>query len=134
MEDQVQAKLDGYPRDVYERINAIRMLIFEVVEENKLEGFCETLKWGELAYISKEGSTLRLAWKAKTPDQVSLYVNCQTSLIETFQELYGDVLVCVGKREIVFEFEKKISEPIVKDCILKTLRYHKVKHLPLLGA
>ncbi len=48
----------------------LRELVYQVVAELEspiqLE---ETLKWGEPSYLTKYGSTVRMDWKAKTPDQ-----------------------------------------------------------------
>lgn len=112
----------------------IRELIFETAAELKLPVPEETLKWGEPAYRVKGGSTLRFAWKTKQPDVVSVFFNCQTPLIETFRELYREQFIYDGKRAIHLPIANDYSEAALRHCISLTLRYHSVKHLPLMGA
>ncbi len=130
----VNAALDSYPSAAKKRIMAFRKLVFEVVKENELATPEETLKWGEPAYLVKGGSTLRMAWKQSNPDSCSLYFNCQTTLLETFKEIYPDVFHYDGKRAIHINITDDYSEAALRHCIGLTLMYHKLKHLPLLGA
>ena len=78
-------------------------------------------------------------WKAKSPHTVSVYFNCKTTLVGTFKEVYRDTFVYAGNREIVFQVSdnsslKELPMLELKACISIALRYHQVKHLPLLGA
>lgn len=130
----VKAALDTYPSAAREKIMTVRKLVFEVVRENGLVAPQETLKWGEPAYLVKGGSTLRIAWKPSNPDRCSLYFNCQTPLLETFREIYPDVFNYDGKRAIHIGIGDDYSEAALRHCIGLTLMYHKLKHLPLLGA
>ncbi|MGV0035066.1 MAG: DUF1801 domain-containing protein [Candidatus Azotimanducaceae bacterium WSBS_2022_MAG_OTU7] len=130
----VQAALDSYPSAARKKCLFFRKLVFEVVRENGLATPEETLKWGEPAYLVKGGSTLRMAWKPSNPDRCSLYFNCQTTLLETFREIYPDVFHYDGKRAIHISIKEDHSAPALRHCIALTLMYHKLKHLPLLGA
>jgi len=42
-----------------------------------------------------------MAWKASKPNQYALYFHCKTTLVDTFKELYSDVLTFEGNRAIV---------------------------------
>ena len=99
--------------------------------DKKLE---ETLKWGEPSYLTKHGSTLRMDWKAKTPNQYAMYFKCTSRLVEAFKVIFSDTFQFEGKRAIAFQLNQKIPVDKLKQCIAMTLTYHKVKHLPLLGA
>ena len=72
--------------------------------------------------------------KAKSPNHISVYFNCRTVLVETFKELYMDTFSFVGNREIILPLSKPIPMQELKHCISMSLRYHSIKHLPLLGA
>ena len=80
------------------------------------------------------GSTLRIDWKDRAPDRYAIYLNCDTSLIDTFRELYGDMFMFEGSRAIVFGEADEIPVAELKHCISLDLTYHRVKRLLLLGA
>ena len=101
----VAAVFDAYPADVRAQLLALRELIFEVAASTPGVGeLQETLKWGEPAYLTphtKSGSTVRLGYKRKQPDTYALYVNCQTTLIDTFRAMFGDEFNFEGNRAVV---------------------------------
>lgn len=134
MNEAVKEKFDSYPADARECLLEIRALIFLVAGEESVGDLEESLKWGEPSYGCKHGSPIRMDWKSKTSDRVSLYFNCKTILVETFREIYGNELECIDSREIALPISQTIPTPILKSCISMALRYHQLKHLPLLGA
>ena len=62
-----------------------------------------------------------------------MYFNCNTSLVDTFKAIYGDVFTFAGNRAIVFGETAELPIEELKHCISLALTYHRVKHLPLLG-
>jgi len=134
MNIDIKEKLDLYPSKARERLNEIRNLIYKIAKEEQLGEITEDLKWGEPSYSVKKGSPIRMDWKSKQPNQVSLYFNCKTTLVETFKEIYRGSLQFEGNREIVLPISNSIPTNELKGCISKALRYHKIKHLPLLGS
>ena len=60
--------------------------------------------------------------------------NCNTSLVNTFKAVYGDVFTFEGNRAIVFGEIDELRVNALKHCISLALTYHRVKHLPSLGA
>lgn len=130
----VQQVFDKYPPKVKKKIEKLRNLVLEVAGEvehiNHLE---ETLKWGEPSYLVKHGSTLRMDWKNKNPDQYAMYFKCTSQLVPTFKLVFGKIFTYEGKRAIVFNLEEEVPVAELKKCIQATLTYHKVKHLPMLG-
>jgi len=123
-----------YPDEVREKMEALRKLVIEVAEAtegvDKLE---EKLKWGEPAYLTKHGSTLRMDWKVKQPDQYAMYFQCTSQLVPTFRFVFGDELRFEGNRAVTFELAADLPTEKVKQCIAAALTYHKVKQLPTLG-
>lgn len=131
----VAAVFDKYPPEHRSRMMVLRKLIYETAAKStEIGALEETLKWGEPSYLAKKGSTVRLAWKAKNPDQYGIYFQCQTSLVETFRELYSDQLRFDGNRAILFNSDESIPGEVVGHCISLSLNYHRLKHLPMLGA
>lgn len=132
---RVPAVFEGYPSKVAGQMAQLRELILEAASEVEgLEKLEETLKWGEPSYLTKHGSTVRIDWKAKKPDQYAVYFKCTSKLVPTFREVFKGKFSFVTNRAITFSLEEKIPKKELKQCIQLALTYHKVKHLPLLGA
>ena len=131
---KVKAVFNNYPECVKNKIENLRALILEVANSSddiaKIE---ETLKWGEPSYLVKKGSTIRIDWKPKTPNQYAIYFKCTSKLVETFKIVFKDMFTFEGQRAILFQLDDPIPEVELKQCIEVALRYHKVKHLPFLG-
>ena len=124
----------GYPKPIREKMLFLRRLVFDVARETEGVGEIEeTLKWGEPSYVAKGGSTLRMDWKESNPRQYAMYFHCQTKLVDTFRELYGDQLHYEGNRAVLFHEDDEIPIEALKHCIALTLTYHGRKHLPMLG-
>lgn len=133
MDLAVKNKFSSYPDDVAPLLMELRALIYQTATQDGIENLTETLKWGEPSYLSAKGSTIRFDWKAKSPKQYALYFNCNSLLVETFKELYGDCFNFEGKRAIVFQLDEKINTKALTHCLSMALRYKSIKHLPLLG-
>ena len=73
-------------------------------------------------------------WKEATPEQYYLYFHCQTKLIETFKTLYPAEFHFEGNRAMVFQQSDKIDIEPLKHCISMAHDYHRIRHLPMLGA
>ncbi len=130
----VAAVFNNYPEPFREKLLRLRQLVFDTAAETKdISPVEETLKWGEPSYLTKTGSTIRMDWKQSKPEYYAMYFHCQTKLIETFKEVYGDIFKFEGNRAIVFHRTEKIRVIELKHCIFLSLTYHKRKHLPLLG-
>ncbi len=134
MELSVQQKFSTYPAEVSVKLIELRSVILEVAKQLQISDLQETLKWGEPSYVNKSGSTVRFDWKQKHPQQIAIYFNCKTSLIETFKEIYGDIFKFEGNRAIIFNIADDIPCSELKHCIALSLRYHEIKTLSLLGA
>lgn len=134
MDENVKQKFTTYPDNIAVLLHDIRNLIFGVAAQDGITDLEETLKWGEPSYISKSGSTIRFDYKDKAPQQFCIYFNCNTKLVETFKELYGDTFVYQGNRALVFELDQALPNKELAHCISLALHYKKIKHLPMLGA
>jgi hypothetical protein len=131
---EVEQVFNNYPDLVRKKLLFLRSLIIETAKEiDDLEQIEETLKWGEPSYLTKKGSTIRIDWKEKKPDQYAMYFKCTSKLVPTFKAVYADKFRYDGNRAIVFYMHDKIPDVELKNSIKAGLTYHKVKHLPLLG-
>ncbi len=132
---KVKAVFNDYPKSVQSQLLYLRELVISVASEiDGLEKLEETLKWGEPSYLTENGSTLRMDWKEKNPEQYAIYFKCTSSLVPTFKTIYSDKFEFEGNRAIIFKLDNKIPEAELKHCVSMALTYHKIKHLPLLGA
>jgi hypothetical protein len=131
---EVQMVFDRYPDWAREKLLVLRELIVETAKETEdISTLEETLKWGEPSYLTKNGSTIRMDWKSKAPDQYALYFKCTSRLVETFKATFQNVFEFEGKRALIFQKDDEIPVEELKHCIRAALTYHKVKHLPTLG-
>ena len=131
----VVEKIRDYPEQIREKLLFLRQLILKTaLEMDGIGRIEESLKWGQPSYRSKRGSTIRIDRVSAESDQYAVYFHCQTSLVETFRELYAEQFNYDGKRAILFSTDDEIPIPELKHCIALALNYHRVKHLPLLGA
>jgi hypothetical protein len=127
MDINVQQKFNSYPPDISALLYSIRALIFNVAKKDGITDITETLKWGEPSYVSKIGSTIRIDWKPKYPNQYFIFFNCKTSLVETFKQIYGDIFNYEGNRAIIFTINQLIPIEELANCISMSLRYKKIK-------
>ncbi|MEB2776797.1 DUF1801 domain-containing protein [Algoriphagus sp. D3-2-R+10] len=130
---EVASVFSKYPYAVRDKMLHLRRLILEVAAEIGLSNLEETLKWGEPSYLAKKGSTIRMDWKAKSPDQYAMYFKCTSKLVPSFRMAYDEIFDYEGNRAIVFKLDDEIPEDELKNCIKAALTYHQVKQLPLLG-
>ena len=128
------AKFKTYPKSVKPKMERLRKLVLQVAEKSdSIKELEETLKWGEPSYIAKNGSTLRMDWKEKTPEQYAMYFQCTSKLVPTFKAVFGPTFKYEGTRALVFDLKQKLPEKELKECIRLTLHYHELKDEPLLG-
>ena len=112
----------------------MRRLVLETAEKiDTVQQIEETLKRNEPSYLTKHGSTLRMDWKVKKPEQYALYFKCTSKLVETFRAVFGDLFRCESNRAILFNLDEKVPEEETKKCIKMTLQYHKLKDNLLSG-
>lgn len=129
-----ETKMSSYPDAVRDKMSHLRKLVHEVAcELSDVTELEETLKWGEPSFLTKKGSTLRMDWKAKAPDQYAMYFKCTSRLVETFKVVFGDQFEYEKNRAIVFKLDQKVPKKELKKCIKATLLYHTVKDDTKLG-
>ena len=129
-ENAVAAVIESYPDAIRPKIRRLRELILSTAAALDAVGpISETLKWGEPAYLtekSRSGSTIRIAWKARSPSQYAMYFSCQTTLVDTFRTRFPE-LRFEGNRALVFEADDDLPEDAVASCIELALTYHLTK-------
>ncbi|MEZ7278724.1 DUF1801 domain-containing protein [Pseudoalteromonas sp. 68 DY56-GL68] len=133
MNKEVKNTFDKYPENARAKLFEIRELVFQIASELGLGEVDETLKWGEPSYSVRTGSPFRIDWKSKSPNNYYLFFNCQTKLVDTFRELYGEQLHFQGNRAIALCLSTSLPKATIKSCLMLALTYKQRKGLPLLG-
>lgn len=120
--------IGALPRAQADQLRHLRHLVFDVAKAEEVGPLTETLKWGEPAYLTeatRSGSTLRLGPVRGTADTVALFVNCRTSLADSFRERFGPALRVDGDRAVVIGPQDTPDEDVLRTCIALTLTYHR---------
>ncbi len=131
----VEKVFNNYPKQIRSKLKRLRQLILDTTSEiEDIDILEETLKWGEPSYLAKKGSTIRIDYKESKPDHYAMYFKCTSKLVSTFKMLYSDKFSFEENRAIIFKTDDEIPVSELKHCISLALTYHKVKHLPMLGA
>jgi Domain of unknown function (DU1801) len=126
----VAEKFAAYPTSARAQLLRVRALIFSTAAHQNVGVLEETLKWGEPSYLtseSKAGSTIRMDWKPKKPEQIALYFNCQTNLVESFRTRFPNTFRYEGNRALVLDLATALNEKPLAACIAYALTYHRRK-------
>jgi len=124
----IAAKFKACPAVARQALMSIRDWIFELAAEIDGVGqITESLKWGEPAWRPKSGSgiTIRADWKSKTPDQVMIFFDCKTDLIDRTRSLLSADLATEGNRAIILPLDRPLPEPAIKTALGWALTYHR---------
>ncbi|MDV7104620.1 DUF1801 domain-containing protein [Vibrio sp. TH_r3] len=128
MDKLVKNRFEQYPDDVRIRLEELRLLIFKLCSDLRLNDIEESLKWGEPSYSVKTGSPVRLDWKLKSPNNYYLFFHCQTKLVDTFRELYDGTLQFQGNRAIVLSLSEPLPTKAITHCLELALTYQQWKN------
>lgn len=123
MPKPVRVAFDAVPDSAREGLLALRQMIFDVAEETPEAGpVTEDLRWGQPAYLTKKGSTIRLG----VPKDASfaLYVHCQSRLIPAFRDGPGAGLRFEGNRAVLFDDVGELPGAPLQPLIRHALTYH----------
>ena len=129
MPADVAAVFAAYPPAPRRRLFTVRDLILDTATALDIGPIQETLKWGEPSYLTKPrvGTTIRIAWKPAAPDRIGLYVNCQTTLVETFRAQFPDAFEYQGNRAMLLRHADPLPHGPLQSCIAAALTYHTAK-------
>lgn len=124
----VAAAFDAFPSGLRPSLLSLRDLIFRAGDEQLGRGgLIETLKWSQPAYLPAQprtGTTVRIDAVKGDPDRYAAYFHCQTTLIDSFRELYPDLFTFVGNRALLFRRGEGLPRSALKHCLALALTYH----------
>lgn len=127
-EPAVRAVFDAYPPELRAALLNLRQLIFATAVEADVGPLVEALRWGQPAYLTAQprtGTTIRIDAVKGSTDRYAMYVNCRTTLMESYRQLYPDLLVFEGQRALVLSTAAAGPEAALKHCIALALTYHR---------
>ena len=130
MPPDVAAVFDAYPAAVRKRLLDVRKLIYRTAEADGVGPLTETLKWGEPAYLTEasgSGTTVRLGVPRATKGQCAIFVNCRTTLIESFRNQFPEEFDYQGNRALLIDLSKPSPEKPLAMCVSMALNYHRRK-------
>jgi len=123
---EAKALFSTYPKAVRDYLGALRALIFETAQHTDGVGHIEeTLKWGQASYITSEtksGTTIRI--DRFDNDKVALLFHCQTTLVSSFRDIFGDYLQYEKNRAIILDPMQPLPRNELEACIRMALTYH----------
>jgi len=125
---EVKSVFDAFSATARPKLLRLRQLVLETaVGTDDVGELDETLKWGQPSYQPRRpnvGTPVRISEIKGAPDRIGLFVHCQTTLVSTYRELYGDLLTFDGNRCIVLDVEEPLPEEALRHCIRLALTYH----------
>ena len=111
------------------RLLRIRDLVFAVAAETEGVGpLTETLKWNEPAYLTEasgSGTTIRLGVPRSAPNDCAVFVNCRTTLVETFRAHFAADFAFDGNRALIIAANRSLPEEPLALCLRAALTYHR---------
>ena len=124
----VAARYRSFPAPLRGPLLDLRQRIFDVAAASPVIGALqEALKWNEPAYHPvrpRIGTTIRLGPLRNEPEAYALFVHCQTSLADSFRQLYAPLLRVDGERALVFRLGQSVPAEALDHCIALALTYH----------
>ncbi len=124
----IAAKFNACPAAARRALMSIRGWVFELAGEIDGVGpVTESLKWGEPAWRPRSGSgtTIRADWKPDTPDQVMIFFDCKTDLIDRTRALLSPDIKTEGNRAIILPLDQPLPEHAIKTALGWALTYHR---------
>lgn len=119
---------DAYPEPVRSALLDLRALILDTAAATPDVGpLTEALRWKQPAYLTAKtgsGTTIRIDALKGSTDSYALYVNCKTTLVESYRHLYPD-LRFEGRRALIFSAKASPPQDALRHCIALALTYHR---------
>jgi len=125
---RVAAVFDAYPPTLRAALLDLRRLILETAIEAGVGDVVETLKWGQPAYLParpRTGTTVRIDAIKGSADRYAMYVNCKTTLMDSYRLLYPDAFELEGQRAVILSSGSAPPEAALKHCIAMALTYYR---------
>ncbi|SHJ67586.1 hypothetical protein SAMN05444000_111116 [Shimia gijangensis] len=124
----IETTIAGWPEAAKTCFHALRKVIFQTAASNSAVGTLEeVLKWGEPSFLTSQtrsGTTLRISWKPKTPDEIGVFVICRTDMLKQVRALYPEAFRYEGTRAAYLPLSHPIPEEAVAYLAMRAQTYH----------
>ncbi|MCL6284687.1 DUF1801 domain-containing protein [Ruegeria sp. 2012CJ41-6] len=120
---KVEDAFAAFPPSAQEGLLRLREMIFDTAAALPEPAMLsEELKWGQPAYLTRKGTTIRLG----IPKQAhfGMFVHCQTRLIPEFSQTFPGIDRIEGTRAVLFDDANEISTERHGWLIARALTYH----------
>lgn len=117
----VKAAFAAMPDAAQAGLAVLRALIFERADEAGIT-VKEALRWGQPAYLSPKGSTLRLG--VPKTGGFAVFVHCRTRLIAQHEQMFPGLDRIEGTRAVLFDDPCEIDAIRHGWLISQALTYH----------
>ncbi len=117
----VEAAFDAFDTPARNGLVRLRALILDVAAALDAP-LSEELRWGQPAYLTPKGSTLRLG--VPKTGGFAIFAHCQTDIIATFASVAPARYRFDGKRGVLFAEESEIVEAELEPLVRHALTYH----------
>jgi len=125
---EVAAVFETYPKEIRSKLLLLRQLIFDVASGTDGVGELEeALKWGQPSYLTtltRSGSLVRIDQIKSQEGKYAMFFHCQTTLVDTFKEMYRGQFEFGGNRSIIFHVKDKVPVVELSHCVSMALTYH----------
>ena len=126
---EVAAVFAAYPEAERTELLTLRQLILDTA--NTVEGVGEieeALRWGQPSYLTREtgsGTTIRIAATGpKSTHDDAMFFICHTNMVQTFEQLFGDVFTYERNRALLFRVGEEMPLDELRECVAMALTYH----------
>ncbi|WP_170341241.1 DUF1801 domain-containing protein [Ruegeria arenilitoris] len=120
----VASAYEAFAADTRRGALVLRDLVLATAQElQPAVSVTEALRWGQPAYLSPKGTTIRLG--GHTSARFALFVHCQTRLIGEFTSAFPGADRIDGNRAILFDEVGKIDPVRHGWLIARALTYHR---------
>ena len=118
-------KLNGHDEAVSAKLQQFRELVHDIAAAlPKGPTLVETLKWGELSFLTEKprtGTTIRISENKR--GGLSMYVSCNSQVIDIYRERFAGELECVGNREVILPSDLSANNNKIARHIAVALNY-----------
>lgn len=123
----IATAFSAFPAAARTRLLEIRALILAAANASQTAPLTETLKWGQPAYLParKHGTTIRLGMA--NPETCALYVHCQTTLIDSYRQLFPTEFQYQSTRAVLVPISGDFPAAALQQIAAMALTYHRDK-------
>lgn len=128
----VRQVFEAHPEAIREKLLWARRLILDVASRTSGVGeITEALKWGQISYLThdpRSGTTIRIDRYGQESQRMAFFVHCQTTLVESFREMYPDALTYEGTRAVIWDDPDERQIELLRAFAENALTYHQRKN------